>query len=59
MRPEYIHTFRDPREVEIASRCCRVWVEHDILDDDAVLLAERIIKAGMQTLPRTPYLSIL
>ncbi len=53
-----IYKFTDAREVEIASRCCRKWVDDDHLDEDEVHLAERIIKAGMQQLPRDPYMVI-
>jgi hypothetical protein len=58
MKARRIYKFTDPREVEIASRCCRVWVDEDTLDADAVLLAERIIKAGVSLLPHHPYMAI-
>jgi hypothetical protein len=44
--------------VEIASRCCRVWVDEDTLDTPAVLLAERIIRGGVTLLPHDPYMAI-
>ncbi len=34
----------DAREIEILSRCCRVWVDPDTLDPEAVQLAETVIK---------------
>ena len=39
MKARKIYKFEDPREVEIAGRCCRVWLDEDTLDDEAV--AER------------------
>ncbi|GFR48517.1 hypothetical protein Agub_g10412 [Astrephomene gubernaculifera] len=41
-----IYRFPDPMEVEIVSRVCRKWTEDDILDTDAVRLAETVLKVG-------------
>ncbi len=59
MKSKYIHKFEDPREVEIASRVLRVWLDEDTLDPDAMALAERILKAGKTELPNSPYMTIL
>lgn len=59
MKARKIHPFTDSREVEIASRCCRVWLDEDTLDEDAVSLAERIVRAGAALLPHEVYMSIL
>ncbi len=40
-------------------RCCRTWVDKRTLDEDAVMLAERMLKAGVQQLPKSPYMFIL
>jgi hypothetical protein len=56
VKPKRIHKFRDPREVEIASRCCRKWIDDEALCPDGVRLAERIIKAGKQVMPSSPYM---
>ncbi|KAJ9530074.1 hypothetical protein QJQ45_023353, partial [Haematococcus lacustris] len=53
-----IHPFTDPRQVEIASRCCRHWVDEDTLEPDGVVLAERIISAGKLLMPHQPYMVI-
>jgi hypothetical protein len=44
-----VYKFADVYEVELASRCCRVWVDEDILDADAIALADTIIKVGGAT----------
>ncbi|GLC40592.1 hypothetical protein PLESTM_001090800 [Pleodorina starrii] len=55
-----IYKFTDAREVEIAARCCRRWVEdEDTLEPEAVALSEHIIKAGMIQLPQDPQMIIL
>lgn len=46
----------DPREVEMVSRCCRVWVDMDTVDPDAAAMAERVLHAGMQQLRHIPYM---
>ncbi|GFH07292.1 uncharacterized protein HaLaN_02074, partial [Haematococcus lacustris] len=53
-----IHPFTDPRQVEIASRCCRQWLDEDTLEPDAVVLAERIISAGKLLMPHRVYMVI-
>jgi hypothetical protein len=58
MKARRIYKFTDPREVEIASRCCRVWLNPETLDPEATALAERIIKAGVSLLPHHPYMTI-
>ena len=40
-RSQDVHVLTDPREVEILSRCCRVRVDRDTLDKDAVNLATK------------------
>jgi hypothetical protein len=55
----HIHKFSDPREVEVASRVLRVWVDEDTLDQGRVALAERIMRAGKSQLGSSPYMSIL
>jgi hypothetical protein len=35
-----------------------VWLDEETLDDDAVVLAERIIKAGTSQLPHDAYMAI-
>ena len=59
MKSTKIHVFKDALEVEIAARCCRKWVEPDVLDDAAVQLAGRVLEAGQQQLGNQPYMSIL
>ncbi len=46
MKPSDIHEYEDPRMVEITSRCCRVWVARDVLDEEEVQVAERVLRAG-------------
>ncbi len=53
-----IFKFEDCREVEMTSRVCRQWVDEETLDDSGVALAERIVRAGVQQLPRSPYMAI-
>ncbi|KXZ55668.1 hypothetical protein GPECTOR_2g1218 [Gonium pectorale] len=54
-----IYRFSDAREVEIAARCCRRWVDEDTLEPEAVALSEAIIKAGMLQLPQDPQMIVL
>ncbi|GFH31904.1 tiny macrocysts protein B, partial [Haematococcus lacustris] len=49
----------DARQVEILSRCCRTWIDADTLDEEAVALAETIMKVGMAQLPSNPYVILL
>ncbi|KAJ9530284.1 hypothetical protein QJQ45_023567, partial [Haematococcus lacustris] len=49
----------DARQVEILSRCCRTWIDADTLDEEAVALAETIMKIGMAQLPSNPYVILL
>jgi hypothetical protein len=49
-----IYRFTDVREVAIAARCCRQWIDEDTVELDAVTLSEQIIKAGMMQLPQDP-----
>mmetsp|Transcript_29309 Transcript_29309/g.64857 ORF Transcript_29309/g.64857 Transcript_29309/m.64857 type:complete len:2212 (+) Transcript_29309:218-6853(+) len=58
-RPKHIFRFSDPRQVEIVARCCRKWIDEDTLSEDAVLLAEQVMKAGMTLLPGNAYMIIL
>ncbi|KAL6754986.1 hypothetical protein V8C86DRAFT_270236 [Haematococcus lacustris] len=53
-----VYPFTDPRQVEIASRCCRQWLDEDTLDEEAGRLAERIILAGKKLMPHQPYMTI-
>lgn len=45
---EDIFEFTHPLTVEIAVRCCRTWVDKRTLDEHAVKLAERMLKAGVE-----------
>lgn len=45
--------------MEIIARCCRVWVDEDTVDQEAVQLAVRVMKAGMAQLPNDPYMILL
>jgi hypothetical protein len=58
VKAKHIHKFKDPREVEIAARCCRKWLDEETLEQEGVRLAERIIKAGKQLMPASPYMVI-
>ncbi|GIL60368.1 hypothetical protein Vafri_14969 [Volvox africanus] len=49
----------NPRDVEIASRCCRVWVDRNGLDRDAVSRAQVFIKAGMELFPGNAFVSLV
>ena len=57
-KPRHIYKFSDAREVEIASRVCRKWLDEDTLEEEGVLLAERMIKTGMILMPNRPYMLI-
>jgi hypothetical protein len=57
-KARHICRFEDAREVEIAARCCRVWVDEDTLDEEAVALGERIVMAGLAQLPRDVFMAI-
>ncbi|KAL6764360.1 hypothetical protein V8C86DRAFT_1584223 [Haematococcus lacustris] len=61
MEPRLIFKFTDAREVEILSRCCRVWdpLDEQAVDDAAVELAGVVLKAGLIQLPADPYMIIL
>ena len=41
-KPLDVYILTDPREVEILSRCCRVWYDMETLDKDAVKLAAKV-----------------
>ncbi|GLC53515.1 hypothetical protein PLESTB_000757900 [Pleodorina starrii] len=58
---KHIYKFTDAREVEIAARSCRAWVddEENTLEPEAMALSEQIIKAGMIQLPQDPQMIIL
>ena len=45
-RSQDVYVLTDPRQVEILSRCCRVWVDRDTLDKDAVNLATKVSCEG-------------
>ncbi len=57
MKPTHIYEFEDPRFVEMTSRCCRVWVSRDVLDEEVVQVAERVLRAGMSMLHQ-PFMAI-
>jgi hypothetical protein len=42
----HLFEFHDSRQVEILTRCCRVWVDKDVLDPEAIALAESVLKVG-------------
>jgi hypothetical protein len=58
-KARHLYDFTDPREMEVASRCCRVWLDEDTLDDTNVPVAERMLRCGVQLLPRSPYAKLL
>ena len=41
-KPMEVYVLTDPREVEILSRCCRVWVDRETLDKVAIKLAAKV-----------------
>jgi hypothetical protein len=45
-KPSAVFRLTDAREVEILARCCRSWVDEETLNEDAVRLAEAIMKVG-------------
>ncbi|GLC33063.1 hypothetical protein PLESTB_000374500 [Pleodorina starrii] len=53
-----IYRFPDAMEVEIVSRVARKWTEDDVLDTDAVKLAETIIKVGLAQFHDDVFLTI-
>ncbi|GLI64845.1 hypothetical protein VaNZ11_008226 [Volvox africanus] len=53
-----IYRFPDAMEVEIVSRVCRKWTEDDVLDSDAVKLAETVIKVGLAQFHDDVFLTI-
>jgi hypothetical protein len=58
-RPSQLIAFHDARDVEIAARCCREWLDEDTLDPDVVPVCERIVYHGMQQLPRQAFATLL
>jgi hypothetical protein len=54
-----VYEFTDAREIEIAARCCRRWLDEKTLDPSATELAERITRGGLQCLPKSAYAIIL
>ncbi|KAJ9517438.1 hypothetical protein QJQ45_016806, partial [Haematococcus lacustris] len=58
-KPKFIHRFTDARQVEVAARCCRQWVDLDTLEPGHVSLAEQIIKAGVAQLPKSTFMIVL
>ncbi|KAL6764390.1 hypothetical protein V8C86DRAFT_1586354 [Haematococcus lacustris] len=62
MKPRLIFNATDAREVEILSRCCRVWQPEDpeVVEEEAMELASIILKAGLAQLATSdPYMIIL
>ncbi|GFH07471.1 PAS domain-containing protein, partial [Haematococcus lacustris] len=62
MKPRLIFNATDAREVEILSRCCRVWQPEDpeVVEEEAMELASIILKAGLAQLAASdPYMIIL
>jgi hypothetical protein len=45
-KPYDIYEFTDSRQAEVLARCCRVWVDKETLDPDAIILAEAVLKVG-------------
>ena len=41
-KPKEVFPLEDARQVEILARCCRVWVDSDTLDKNAVKLADKV-----------------
>ncbi|KXZ55419.1 hypothetical protein GPECTOR_3g70 [Gonium pectorale] len=56
---EVCRTINDPRDVEIAARCCRVWKDEYNLEPGAVSQAHEVIKAGLAMYPTSPYIVLL
>ncbi|GIL80540.1 hypothetical protein Vretimale_16032 [Volvox reticuliferus] len=54
-----VDLWTDPRDVEIASRCCRVWSDRNVLDKDAVARAQVFVKAGMALFPGNAFVSLV
>ncbi|PNH01578.1 Tiny macrocysts protein B [Tetrabaena socialis] len=53
------YKFKDSREVEIAARCARRWLDEDTVDPEAMQLSEAIIKAGMVQMPNDALMIII
>lgn len=53
-----VYVFPEPREAEIASRCCRSWVDEETLTASEVALGERILKAGLALFPADAMLAV-
>ncbi|GLC42489.1 hypothetical protein PLESTB_001103800 [Pleodorina starrii] len=49
----------EPRDIEIASRCCRVWKEPGTPDPEAVNKAHMLIKAGLEMFPHNSFMVLL
>ncbi|KAJ9509395.1 hypothetical protein QJQ45_001848 [Haematococcus lacustris] len=58
-KPWEVYEVTDSRQVEILARCCRVWVDRDTLDPEAVLLAETVLKCGIAQRPKDPFMIVL
>ncbi|GFR51520.1 hypothetical protein Agub_g13936 [Astrephomene gubernaculifera] len=54
-----IDMFESPRDVEIAARCCRVWVDRNVLDKDALAMAQNFIKAGRAQFPNDAFVALV
>ncbi|EFJ43613.1 hypothetical protein VOLCADRAFT_96265 [Volvox carteri f. nagariensis] len=54
-----VDLWTDPRDVEIAVRCCRVWVDRNVLDKDAVARAQLYLKAGLALFPGNAFVVLL
>ncbi len=54
-----IYKFDDPHDVERLSRAMRKFDIDGEIEEEAAALGETIIKAGMQTFPKSPFLLIL
>ncbi|GLI60726.1 hypothetical protein VaNZ11_002824 [Volvox africanus] len=56
---EVFSSIDEPRDVEIASRYCRMWKEPGVLDPDAVNKAHQLIKAGLEMFPTSAFMVLL
>ncbi|KAG2441028.1 hypothetical protein HXX76_003881 [Chlamydomonas incerta] len=54
-----VHKFDDPQEVEVLCRVMRKFDIDGVVDEEAGALGETIIKAGLQSMPSSPFLYIL
>ncbi|KAG2492486.1 hypothetical protein HYH03_009151 [Edaphochlamys debaryana] len=59
IKPQDVYGFLDPRDVEVAARCARVWADRYTLDKAAVGRAQDIIKAGLARFPQSAFAGLV